>query len=140
MNPGIALKRIALCSAALLLGCGESLKTGEVEGRVVINGKPGHRLSIQFLPDVDQGTRGPMASGETDAEGKFFLTMLVDGNPQRGAVVGEHRVVINDLQLAESATGAGVPIRLPVQYGLAASTPVLQSVAEGKNQIEIRVP
>lgn len=140
MNLGIAFKRIALCSAVLLLGCGESLKTGEVEGLVVIDGKPGHKLSIQFLPDVDQGTRGPMASGETDAEGKFFLTMLVDGDTQRGAVVGEHRVVINDLQLAESATGAGLPIRLPSQIGLAASTPIRKSVAEGRNQIEIRLP
>ena len=140
MNFGIAWKRIALCSGVLFIGCGDALKTGEVEGRVVIDGQPGHKLSIQFLPDVDQGTRGPMASGETDAEGNFFLTMLVDGKAQRGAVVGEHRVVINDLQLAESATGAGLPIRIAPQFGLAASTPIQKSVAEGKNQMEIRLP
>jgi hypothetical protein len=81
-----------------------------------------------------------MSTAETDENGVFSLSMLREGRVEPGAVIGPHRVVLNDLQLAESATGAGVPIRLPANYGLAGSTPLKETVKEGKQRIEIRVP
>ncbi len=57
-----------------------------------------------------------------------------------GAVVGTHRVVLNDLQLAESATGAGIPIRLKQEWSLAGSTPLKQEIKPGKQTIEIKIP
>lgn len=80
--------------------------------------------------------------GETDGEGRFVLHYR-DGNdlePRPGAVIGWHRVVLTDLQLAESATGKGIPVRMTPEYGLASSTPLTEEVKAGKQVIEIRLP
>jgi len=124
-------------------GCGgKSYPVAEVDGVVLINGKPGNKISVQFIPDVFGDDSPPLSSGETDAEGHFTLHLLNRGGgaPQAGAVVGKHRIVLRDLQLAESATGKGVPIRLPASYTMAASTPLTREVKEGKQTIEIQVP
>lgn len=123
-----------------MLGCSEQLQVGEVEGVVLIDGKPARKIAVQFTPDVDQGARGPISTAETDENGAFTLSMFRNGQGEPGAMVGPHRVVLNDLQLAESATGAGVPVRLSAKYGLAGSTPLKETVKEGKQRIEIRVP
>jgi hypothetical protein len=114
----------------------------DVEGVLLIHGKPGRKVRIQFVPDIDQGASGPISTADTDAEGRFRLEM-VDGKAESarsGAAVGWHRVVLSDLQLAESATGRGVPIRFGADYTLPASTPLRQEVKEGKQTIELRVP
>ena len=79
---------------------------------------------------------------ETDADGHFTLEFEERGStaPRKGAVIGWHRVVLSDLQLAESPTGRGVPIRLPKEYALPGSTPISQEVQEGRQSIEINVP
>ena len=133
--------------AALLLlvasGCGgSSYDVAEVDGVVLIKGKPGHKLFVQFIPDVIGKGSPPTSTAETDAQGRFTL-MLMEGNgesPRAGAVVGTHRVVLRDLQLAASPTGRGVPIRLPANYTLPGSTPLTQEVNEGAQTIEIKVP
>jgi hypothetical protein len=62
------------------------------------------------------------------------------GAKELGAVVGSHRVVLTDLQLAASATGQGVPIRLAPEHSLPGSTRLKQEVKPGKQTIEIQVP
>lgn len=123
-------------------GCGNSPPMAEVEGVLVIGGKPGRKVLLQFIPDVDKGSTGPVSMAETNSEGQFVLSYREtnEAMPRSGAVIGWHRVVLTDQQLAESATGKGIPIRMTPEYGLANSTPLRQEVKAGKQVIEIRLP
>src|SRR5262245_3970378 len=112
----VVLAMVALSAA----GCGPPYRVAEVEGVLLIKGKPADLIHIQFLPDADQDTKGPTSSADTDAEGRFTL-QLMEGpgrEPRAGAVVGWHRIVLTDKRLAQSATGVGVPIRLKQEYML----------------------
>lgn len=133
---------VPIISALLAVGCGEPHQTAEVDGVLVIGGKPGHKVRVQFIPDVDKGCNGPISIGETDGEGKFVLHYRVgnESMPRPGAVVGWHRIVLADLQLAESATGKGVPVRMAAGYSLPGSTPLVCEIKEGKQLIELEVP
>ncbi len=134
-------------SAAVLLalasiGCSESIQTAEVEGVLLVHGAPAQKILVQFIPNVDKGTKGPMSTAKTDANGRFTLN-LMEGNgasTRPGAVIGWHRIVLSDLQLAESATGAGLPIRLPQEVTLPGSTPLEQEVKTGKQTLELKIP
>jgi hypothetical protein len=113
-----------------------------VDGVLLIHGQPGKRIRIEFIPNIDKGTKGAPSMAETDSDGHFTLKLKERDSsaPRNGAVVGWHRVVLSDLQLAESATGRGVPIRLPKEYSLPGSTPISQEVKEGRHTIEIKIP
>lgn len=127
--------------AAALAGCGgPTYEVAEVDGVVTIDGKPGHKLRVEFVPDVDAGTSGPTSSGDTDGQGRFRLVMRESpaSEIRPGAVVGQHRVVFTDLQLAASATGQGVPIRMQSEYSLAGTTPLTKQVTAGAQSIDIQ--
>lgn len=81
---------------ALLAGCSQGPELAEVKGKVTMNGKPLGNVQVAFHPDPDKGTPGQGSTGATDAEGNFTLK-YADGRP--GAVVGPHRVVLEDLDL-----------------------------------------
>jgi hypothetical protein len=68
----------------------------DVEGVVKLGGKPLPHVRVQFMPDPEKGTAGPISVGTTDEQGHFKLT-CADLRP--GAVVGWHRVVITDMQV-----------------------------------------
>lgn len=122
-----------------LAGCGESIPMGTVEGQLMIRGKPANKVKVEFVPDV--GFEGPSSTGMTDEAGNFKLdTVEPDGNSRAGAVVGEHRVLLFDIQRAESPTGVGVPKRFSTDYSRASTTPLRQTVTEGPQSITIEVP
>jgi hypothetical protein len=125
------------------VGCGgKPYQVALVDGVVIIRGQPGSKIRVQFIPDIDKSTNGPASSAITDEQGRFTLELKEDGgaSARPGAVVGHHRVVLSDLQLAASATGQGVPIRLKPEYSLPGSTPLKQEVKPEKQTIEIKVP
>lgn len=133
----------ALLAAVALAGCGgSSYQVAEVDGVLLIGGQPGHQVQVQFFPDVAGESSPPPSMATTDGEGCFSLRLMegAGGSTRAGAVVGTHRVVLRDLQLAASATGAGVPIRLGQPYTLPGSTPLRQEIVAGKQTIEIQVP
>ena len=51
-------------------GCGSATKVGEVEGVLIIAGKPAPRIQIQFVPDIDRGTTGPISGTKTNSCGR----------------------------------------------------------------------
>lgn len=59
------LRRVPLLVAIAIVGCSEPREIAEVEGVLLIHGKPGHKIHIQFIPDVDKGTKGPISMAET---------------------------------------------------------------------------
>jgi hypothetical protein len=136
--------RLLMWGAASILmatvGCGSpAYEVGEVDGVLMLGGKPGHSVRIEFLPDGN--ANGPPSTAETDADGKFTLRVMTrDGEVLPGAIVGAHRVTLSDLQLAASETGRGVPMRFGSEYTMASSTPLTQDVKSGKQTIGISVP
>jgi hypothetical protein len=132
----------ALIAVILLVGCNRrSYQVAEVDGVVLIKGKPGNKISVQFIPEVRGEASPPTSNASTDDQGHFTLQLIGPGGTiEPGAVVGGHRVVLRDLQLAASPNAKGVPIRLPIEYTMPASTPLRQEVKAGKQTIEINVP
>ncbi|HEY2827618.1 MAG TPA: hypothetical protein VGJ04_08470 [Pirellulales bacterium] len=131
---------IALLFAATMTGCGKSYKIAEVDGQLLIAGKPGTKMHIQFVPFSPEGTKFPYSNADTDDLGKFSLEMREGNSTVNGAVVGTNRIVLTDMQYAEAGAGKGVPFRLKPEYTAAGSTPLRQEVAEGKQTIEIKIP
>jgi hypothetical protein len=88
--------RLALLVALLAaLGCaGEGYKVAPVSGRVTLDGKPLAKAHVHFAPvgTKDRIAPGPTSQGQTDAEGRYTLTL--DSNRRPGAVVGLHKVYI----------------------------------------------
>ena len=122
-----------------IIGCGKSYEMGQVTGTVTINGKAGSRLRVIFTPIA--GLEGPRSIAKTDENGHFELMMVdKDGNSRTGALVGTHKVLLYDLQLAASDTGRGVPKRLKPEYSLPGSTPLVEDVVEGEQTIDIVIP
>lgn len=127
----------ALLAAALLFHCGCSVgpEFGKVAGKVVIPGHAADRLRIEFHPDATAGTAGPSSSGETDEQGNFQLSCATDAGVKEGAIVGQHRVVLQDLRLAESETGRGIPQRIRREHAEVLSTPLVVEVKPGEQEI-----
>jgi hypothetical protein len=128
---------MALVSLASIVGCADSYEVAGVDGVLLIDGKPGDRVFVQFIPDIDAGTHGPVSEAETDLDGKFTLRISSVTDSQPGAVVGQHRITLSDMKLAESATGAGIPIRIPPDYSLPGTTPLVQTVHSGGQTVEL---
>ena len=100
----------AFACAALLAssGCGDTVILTPVEGVVKIDGKPAANISIQFLPDVMKGGKGPTSYATSDADGKFKL-QTYEGKD--GAVPGSHRVVLVDIDEERPAQGQAMKKR-----------------------------
>lgn len=129
--------------ALVAAGCGgREYEIADVDGVVLIKGRPGDKLRVEFAPDGAKGGKGPTSTAETDEQGRFKLRLFERdaSSPQAGAVVGWHRVVLTDRRLSESATGRGVTMRLAPEYTLVGSTPLSQEVKPGKQTIELLVP
>lgn len=119
-----------------VVGCGDSgtLPTVKVSGTVTYNGQPVEGASVAFVPE-----KGPPASGETDASGKFTLSTFETGD---GAVPGKHTVLISepspDIELSgeedyeydysEPDESAG---RFPAKYGDLGTSDFTADVKEG---------
>lgn len=106
------------------LGCGQS-ETVPVTGTVTLNGQPATEAEVLFTP-----SKGRMASGQTDAAGKFTLST---NKPGDGAVPGDHKVTIVQYYppgKAPPMTG-GPPPRFPAIYAEISQTPLKATVERG---------
>ncbi|MGL4593725.1 MAG: Ig-like domain-containing protein [Thermoguttaceae bacterium] len=87
------------CSVLLLfvlasLGCGDSgLKTSFVEGIVRHDGSPLEKAFVTFSPS-ELGGPEMMASGVTDSNGQYRLTVSQGGKVNGGTTPGKYRVSI----------------------------------------------
>src|SRR4051794_29904017 len=114
--------RWILCIVVFLAGCGRGeFELAPVSGRVTLNGDPLPKAMVSFEPSTTAAEAGPGSTGETDEQGRFSLT-TVDG--RRGAVVGDHRVVISTLKYAGNRSDSAnvkrdeilAPEKVPTSY------------------------
>ncbi|MCR9293891.1 MAG: DUF4198 domain-containing protein [bacterium] len=138
MKTGSVFVRLSLVCGLLVLiaGCGNS-SIGRVTGTVHLDGQPLEGAVITFYPvtagAAAQGMRGGGASyGRTDAEGKYELVYNRD---EKGAELGEHKVVITTLEEGGGGDyGAGSPEKLPKRYNV--ETELTATVTSGSNTID----
>jgi hypothetical protein len=80
-----------------LAGCGGvGVDTVPVGGVVMLDGSPVEGASVTFLSDETSGTR--VATGKTDASGKFTLKTIVGEQSADGAVQGTHKIMVAKTQ------------------------------------------
>jgi hypothetical protein len=125
-----------LTAAVLLtfLGCGQSGDTVPATGTVTFNGKPADQAEVIFTP-----TTGRPASAVTDAQGRFRMSTLKEGD---GAVPGEHVVSIAEYYPPGKTppmppVGQTIPSRYPAKYGDPTQSPFRAKVERGaKNDFQ----
>lgn len=109
---------LGLTLLLLVFGCGREDKLTPVHGRVYYRGQPLSGGTIVFTPDPERGGRGPLATAEIEADGRYVLH--TDQSP--GAVSGWHRVSI-----APPPDAA-----LPGKYGHPEQSGLLREIKAGK--------
>ena len=132
------LPAVALVAAA---GCARGPALAPVSGNVVLGGKALSNVQVEFWPE----NGAPRSTGMTDAEGRF--TLVTDGDPRPGAVVGPHRVVLHDLAIygemgfrpREDTNIREKPARFSFRYTDAQQTPLRFMVEAGGSEFEIPV-
>ncbi len=128
--------RTMLCVAVLLAtGCGSSLNTAKVNGKVTVAGQPVADIVVTFMPEGG----GRPAMGVTDASGNFSLSTL--GN-QDGAVPGKHKVAFSKSAPPPASDPSQVapadynpkPVELPfnAKYATAETSGITADVEAGK--------
>jgi hypothetical protein len=148
---GIGLRCLACLLVPLAAGCGK-VELGRVAGKVLLDGRPLDNVQVEFIPEVDKKSKPqPVSLGSTDAEGRYTLA-AADGRP--GAAVGEHMIVVHDLQLPAGARLAGradadkasdlppAPAdveRVAKAYRTAGTTPLRKRVQPGEQTIDLEL-
>jgi hypothetical protein len=140
-------------------GCGGDPKLAQVEGRVLLDGKPLNNILVTFLPDTEANTFGPNSAAVTDEDGHYQL-VCEDGARRPGAVIGVHRVTLLDLDAISLPSRGQLPAgmrpkalekgnpsnakgrlkrRLPAGYMDLAKTPLKRQVEPGSQVIDLEV-
>lgn len=133
---------LVLVSLVVQAGCGRPApEFGEVSGQVTINGKPAADVYLQFFPDPESGNEIAANSyGETDDQGQYTLRYVFDGREGKGAAVGPHRVVVEDMRLSGIPQGGKIPpLRFDPRYSNIGMTPLTYEVTPGSQTINIEV-
>lgn len=136
-----AVRGMLLATGLLLQGgCSSGPTLAEVEGTVTLDGTPLPGVQVVFSPDVGKDDDGRLSSGVTDDKGRFVLTFADAKQPRPGALVGKHKVMLND-HAWENARGDPKrgPRRIPDTYSTAGTTPLNATVAPGQNTIPLTI-
>ncbi len=112
----LLLGAIGLAILAPIVGCGSDSGLVSVTGHVTLDGQPLGDAGVMFVP-VD---KGPVASGTTDAAGRFRLTTT----NAPGAQAGRYRVTITKRDVRGGSTldaaflqGQAIQWIVPAKYG-----------------------
>ena len=106
MHRRYLLRSLLGCLVATVGGCGGNAKMAAVTGTVTFKGQPLANAQVNFAPVAG----GPIATGQTDASGKF---QLGTNSINDGALVGKHKVGViargPNRPLRPGEVGSGMP-------------------------------
>ena len=125
------MQRVVSAIAVLWLfvaGCTQS-ETVPVTGTVRLHGKPADKAEVMFNPK-----QGRLATGVTDAEGRFTLSTATAGD---GAMPGEYVITLAEYYPPEKPPalppgGGLLPSRFPSKYADPSQSPLTATVERGK--------
>ncbi|MDR2704402.1 MAG: hypothetical protein LBC02_01360 [Planctomycetaceae bacterium] len=133
-------------------GCGsqgKGLKVEYVEGIITLDSEPVSNASITFIPITEtDGTEA--AGGYSNEKGVYKLTSG-NGDPEKGALQGEYRVLVSKIESKDLTKGKeyGTPTGyqptfkqtqlLPVIYQNREKSPLKATVKKGKNKIDFQL-
>src|SRR5262245_61072740 len=127
-------------SGFVVLGCGQKVPLGQVDGTVRARGKPLPSVVVRFVPDQASQTKLPQSVAQTDDQGRYRLKTE---QQEDGAVVGKHRVTVEDLAILSaprSADGTVLqrpPVRFPADYSDPLRTPLQREVKAGTQTLDL---
>jgi hypothetical protein len=137
---GTAMLAVAGVVALAVVGCGKAgPQVQYVEGVVLLDGAPVADATVVFVPEAVDGL---VATGRSNAEGRFTLTSVRGGKPNGGALVGDYAVTFSKADYDLKGTGKtrdddmdGVPLIhfIPQQYGDAEKSGLKVTVKKGQN-------
>lgn len=146
----IVCRTVLVCLFAILLGvssgCGKKgPPTQYIEGVVTLDGKPVEKALVGFIPTQSADMSNPnnlnvplIATGNSDADGKFRISAVQGGKIGRGTTVGEYRVMIVKKEMTNIPVGQkGKPT--PVMKGPPKFRYVVPKVFEDPNKSGIVV-
>jgi len=152
MNRRHCLGLPVLALAIGIAGCSRDVPLAPVSGMVKMNGKAIGNVRVDFNPDPDKGTTGRGSTGTTDDNGNF---KLVYDDGREGAIIGNHRVVLTDLDTygtkfvgrgdyrAEDKVGQKVEVpkasRFPKHYSDLPKSPLKQEVKAGMAPVVLEI-
>jgi hypothetical protein len=141
MNHRFRYALVAFTSAlAMSTGCSdpnERYTLVAASGVLKIDGRPAANVTLQFMPDVTRGGKGPTSFATTDSEGRFQLKTF-DGRD--GAAVGPHIVILADQE--EERPPQGQPVRKLPRFDSRYTTPAggLTADVQDGSPIAIDIP
>lgn len=139
------LKHVApiVVAALTVAGCGGGTagpKTGQVSGTVTYKGTPVADATVVFYP-----TQGPVATGVTDASGKF---QLMTNKPGDGAALGMCKVTVtvnapvpesDPASVEKAQKEAEQNAKIPKKYNAAESSGLSFEVKAGQNDAKLEL-
>lgn len=145
------IRAIVIATLVLaLIGCGGEAtlpSLTEAEGVVLLGGQPLPNATVSFHPTQSRLPANATATGVTDAQGRFKLTV---GN-KPGAIPGEHIVTVMEGPVPEEMRGQEAQAKLatfqvgrknrpiPKQYGNAATSSVRVTVTSEQKEYKIEL-
>ena len=99
-----------LWALVVLAGCGQGLPVAPASGVVLLDGAPLTNVTVMTQPIATNSPNpGPGSFGRTNAEGRFDLELVKPA--VRGAIIGEHRVMILPVGGVKTAATDKLPTR-----------------------------
>ena len=158
MHRGKFFKSLGVLFLSAIVGCGGGVdrpKTIPVTGTVMYNGVPIAGAEVSFWNDAAPRA----ASGVTDPEGKFSLSMF---SPNDGAIPGDNVITVTKIEGGEvipsaspeemlnnpSAMASGYQTKMddggpksavPAKYAKKNTSPLKENVSEENNQFVLQL-
>ena len=109
---------VAFLLCIVVTGCGSKYDLVPAKGRVTLNGKPVAGAIVTQPIGKDTTSPGPGSGAVLGPDGEFELSLQID-ETMKGAVVGEHRIRINEAvetQASNDDSAGRVRHKIPEEY------------------------
>ncbi len=142
LGPLVCRLALGILILSCIAGCGSRLELGQVEGTLQYQNRPLSKVLVTFVPAREGDDARVRSMGETDEQGRFSLTTETR---EKGAVLGEHVVILEDLAIyeaprSEDGTVLKIPReRFPSKYKDAIRSPLKVTVTTGQQEVELKV-
>ena len=136
MRPRAMVGMWVMLSVLAAAGCSSAPRLTEVNGVVLLDGKPLAGVRIEFIPEDSADRRLPFSQAETDDNGRYELRCE---NTQPGAVIGQHKVIVRRPSIRPAPDAPPPPSgpAIPVAYQSVLNTPLTVDVKADQKSYDL---